>query len=134
MRTVATLRIIGDDLIPDEISKILGCEPSRATFKGQVIRGKTTGHERVARTGSWHIETDNRVPQDLNGQILEILGRLNPDMDVWAFLADRFRIDVFCGLFMASRSEGLTLSPQVLLALGARRIELDLCLYDPTDD
>jgi hypothetical protein len=62
---------------------------------------------------------------------MEIVGRLNPDPEVWASLASRFRLDLFCGLFMEKSSEGLTLSPEALLALGARKIELSLCLYDP---
>ena len=66
----------------------------------------------------------------LDGQIIEILGRLNKDPEVWASLAARFRMDLFCGLFMANSNEGLTLSPEALLALGTRHIELALCLYD----
>ena len=51
-------------------------------------------------------------------------------MTDWASLAGRFRMDLFCGLFMAKSSEGLTVSAEALLALGARGIELGLCLYD----
>ena len=69
-----------------------------------------------------------------DGQIMEIVGQLNQDPEVWASLAKRFRLDIFCGLFMAKRSEGLSLSPEALLALGTRQIELGLCLYDLTED
>lgn len=133
MTSVAALRIIGDDLVPEDITLILGCEPTSSAFKGQVIRGKKTGQERIARTGSWHVQAADRTPDDLNGQIMEILGRLNQDPEVWASLATRFRLDLFCGLFMAKSSEGLTLLPEALLALGTRQIELALCLYDPVE-
>jgi Domain of unknown function (DUF4279) len=131
MRSVASLRILGDDLVPDEVTQLLGCEPTQAWFKGQVLIGKNTGRERIVRTGAWCIEASECTPDDLNGQVFEILGRLNSDLDVWASLASRFRVDLFCGLFMSKSSEGFTLSPQALLALGSRRIEFDLCLYGP---
>ena len=45
-RTVAGLRIGGDDLIPSEITSLLGCEPSSEQTKGEVIVRK--GHKRIA--------------------------------------------------------------------------------------
>jgi len=131
MSSAAGLRIIGDDVVPEEITRVLRCEPTSTTVKGQVIRGKKTGQVRIARTGSWHLNVPDRMPDDLDGQIMEILGKLNPDPDIWASLASRFRMDIFCGLFMAKSSEGFDLSPEALLALGTRQIKLALCLYDP---
>jgi hypothetical protein len=133
MRSAAALRIIGDDLVPDEITRVLGCAPTSAETKGQVLRGKSAGRERVARSGSWRLEVADRTPDDLNGQIMEIVGRLNQDPEVWASLANRFRVDVFCGLFMAKSDEGFSLSPEALSVLGARRIELAVCLYAASD-
>jgi hypothetical protein len=131
MTSAASLRIIGDDLVPEEITRLLGCAPTRAEFKGQLVRGKSSARERIARTGRWSLETADRAPDDLNGQIMEIVSRLTPDLDVWNFLANRFQMDLFCGLFMAKSGEGFMLSPEALLALGSRRIELGLCLYGP---
>ena len=134
MKSAACLRIIGDDLSPEEITRVLGREATGAEHKGQVLRGKSSGRERIARSGSWRFEVADRTPDDLDGQIMEIVGQLNQDPEVWASLAKRFRLDIFCGLFMAKRSEGLSLSPEALLALGTRQIELGLCLYDLTED
>ena len=53
-------------LVPDEITRILRCEPTSAEFKGQVIRSKT-GRDRIARTGSWYLEVSHRTPDDLDG-------------------------------------------------------------------
>jgi len=60
MSSAAGLRIIGDDVVPEEITRVLGCEPTSTTVKGQVIRGKKTGQERIARTGSWHLDVPDR--------------------------------------------------------------------------
>jgi hypothetical protein len=39
-QSTAALRIKGDDLDPDEISRTLGCEPSYGFRKGQIDIGK----------------------------------------------------------------------------------------------
>src|SRR5258708_39458644 len=91
MKSAAALRILGDDLIPEEITRVLGREPTGAEHKGQVLGGKSTGRERIARSGSWRFEVADRTPDDLNGQIMEIVGQLNQDPEVWASLVKRFR-------------------------------------------
>ncbi|HEV2548113.1 MAG TPA: DUF4279 domain-containing protein [Stellaceae bacterium] len=134
MRFRVTLRIIGDALVPDEITHLLGCAPTRAQRKGDIIRGKTTGRERNALTGSWLLETEARDPADLDGQIAGILDRVTEDPDVWARLSQAFRIDFFCGLFMARANEGVALSPSTLAALGSRGIELAFDIYDAIEE
>ena len=101
--------------------------------KGDVISGKKTGRQRIARTGTWCLEVEERDAEDLNSQIAEILDRLNPDPDVWASLSSEFRMDLFCGLFMASGNDGVSLSPAALVALGSRGIELTSTMRTMTD-
>jgi Domain of unknown function (DUF4279) len=126
----AALRLVGDDLVPNEITGLLKCEPTTARLKGQVLVLKN-GREHTARTGSWILDASERKPDDLTGQIIEIMNKVNPDPDLWASLTGRFRVDMFCGLFMSKNYQGFTLSAQALLVLGARGIEFDLCLYGP---
>ncbi len=90
------------------------------------------GRETIAKIGSWVLSSEHRTPEDLDGQVAEILGKLTQDLDVWAQLARRFEIDVFCGLFMRESNEGMTLSAKTVLALGTRGIELGFDIYDPT--
>ena len=131
-QSVATLRIMGDDLDPTEITKALGCEPTEGQRKGDVLVGRDTGIERIAKFGKWHLDASDQEPEDLDGQISELLRRLTPSLDVWKFLGTRYRIDLFCGLFMQQTNEGLVLSPESLKALGERGIELGLDIYSPT--
>lgn len=133
-KTAACLRVTGDDLDPDEITHKLGKEPTGAERKGDIIRGKKTGRERVARSGGWRLVASDREPGDLDGQIREILGALTDDVSVWNQLASRFKIDLFCGLFMESGNEGESLSPESLRLLAARSIQLDLDIYGPVDE
>ena len=129
-KSAAALRIYGDDLIPDEVTKVLGCVPTSAERKGQIIRS-SSGRERTARTGGWDLTAPDSKPENLDQQVSWLLDQLTDDLSVWCALAERYRIDLFCGLFMHTSDEGLTLAPKTLVALGVRGIELGLCLYPP---
>ena len=127
--SVAGLRLLGDDLNPDEVSALLGATPTEARRKGDEIAGRH-GRVRIAKTGLWLFDATRCEPENLEGQIFELLGKLTNNLDVWANLNSRYKTDLFCGIFMGSSNDGLTLSPSALLALGERGIELDLDIYD----
>jgi hypothetical protein len=131
-RSVATLRISGDDLDPEEITKTLGCAPTAGQRKGDVLIGGETGIARTAKFGMWRLEASDREPEDLDGQVAELLSCLTQSMDAWRSIAARYRMDLFCGFFMRETNEGLTVSPEALAALGERGIELGLDIYSPT--
>src|SRR6476620_1018998 len=120
--TAAALRVMGEDLDPDEISRLLGGEPTFAQRKGDELIGRVTKRVRVAKSGMWSISVPDREPGDINGQITEILNPLSQDTGIWRDIADRYRIDLFCGLFMGSGNDGLSISAESLLALGSRGI------------
>jgi len=128
-----TLRFFGDDLLPDEISALLGAIPTASHHRGQELKGSQSGVVRIARTGSWRLSAPRREPEDLEAQIFEILDQLTGDLAIWKSLA-RFRPDLFCGLFMGSGNDGVSLSPRALLALGQRGIELGLDIYDAEEE
>jgi len=79
----------------------------------------------------WSLHAGECEPEDLDSQVQEILGDLTADLSVWADLAQRFEIDLFCGLFMKVANEGVLLAPATLMALGERGIALDLDIYAP---
>lgn len=130
-KSVATLRIFGDSLAPNEITNLLGCTPTFATTKGEVIR-HPSGRERISQRGSWMLEAPNCEPENLDQQASWLLSALTEDSDTWLYLNKIFKVDLFCGLFMGSSNEGFSLSPTTLLALGHRGIEIDFDVYDPS--
>jgi hypothetical protein len=62
-----------------------------------------------------------------------LLSKLTDDFNVWASIAERYKLDLFCGLFMQGSNEGLSISPKSLAALGLRQIELGLDIYGGDD-
>lgn len=128
-RSAATLRISGDDLNPQELSKLLGATPTLACVKGEPRR---PGGKVIARTGQWHLSAKDTETADIDAQVAEILMQLPADLDVWRSLATHYQIDLFCGWFMNESNEGVEIAAETLSALGSRGIKLDVDLYAPT--
>jgi hypothetical protein len=126
--SAASLRFFGDDLDPDEITALLGANPTVGVRKGAAWK-TSRGREIIARTGSWRLSVPRREPGDLDAQIAEILAVLSDDLSVWAKLTSRYSADFFCGLFLQEGNEGLTLNAETLKALGLRGLPLDLDIY-----
>jgi hypothetical protein len=131
------LRISGDDLVPDEITAKLGASPTHSHIKGEKgknIVGPKIGDERVASSGRWTLQAADREPEDIDGQVREILNQMTSDLSVWKLITQKYRVDLFCGLFLSDTDGGLTLSPESLVALGERGIEFGLCIYAGEED
>lgn len=132
--STAVLRVFGDDLDPDEISALLGSRPSSFARKGERLAIGTAGRVRILKTGRWSLNAVDSRPEGVEAQIFAILDRLTGDMDIWRSLSDRYQLDMFCGVFMDSGNDNLSLSSKALFALGQRGIELELDIYDPVDE
>lgn len=130
-KSVASLRIFGDSLVPSEITRLLGCEPTESTQKGEAIQSHSG--ERIAKHGSWRLHAPPCEPENLDHQVSWLLSRLSNDLEVWRSLGKEFKIDLFTGLFMGSSNEGFSLSPATMLALGNRGIEIGFDVYDPSE-
>jgi len=124
----ATLRISGDDLDPDEITKLLEFPPTVARRKGDVRLGKRSMNEYTARTGQWHLETP-RGEGDLDNHIRWILDALCSDLEVWGSIGKKYEIDLFCGLFLHEWNQGTGICSELMLGLGERGIDLSLDIY-----
>jgi len=133
-KSAAALHIAGDELIPEEITRLLGVAPTEAHFKGEKIVGRKTGRVRIAKTGMWKFKAPDHEPEDLNGQIHEIFSRMSNDLTVWRNITEKYHVDLFCGLFLKGGNEGLEISPQCLEALGSRGIMMGLDIYSGNDD
>jgi hypothetical protein len=129
-RAAASLRIAGKELAPDEITALLGSNPTHAQTKGQEILTKS-GRTRSPLFGQWRLHATVTEPENLESQVAELLGKLTTDLTVWRDLGSRFDIDLFCGWFMSGANEGVAIEPKTLLALGERGITLSLDIYGP---
>ena len=58
--SAAALRIMGEDLVPSEISEKVDCQPTYERVKGQISVAKITGRERKAKGGMWQLEASDQ--------------------------------------------------------------------------
>lgn len=130
-RSKALLRITGQTLNPDEVSVLLGCKGSTMYSKGDVR--KRAGREAERKFGHWSLRASQSEPECIDGQVMEILNKLNNNSEVWKQLANKYSIDMFCGIFMETSNEGMGISPKTLLELGSRGVMLVLDIYDGTE-
>jgi hypothetical protein len=128
----AALRITGDSLNPDAISRLLGCRPTLGHIKGQIEPSK--GKPTVRDTGYWHLDAAGQQPGNLDAHVAELLRRLNNDLSAWATLSAEYKIELFCVLFTREADEPVQASPGTLKALGDRGIKLGLRIYSPAEE
>jgi hypothetical protein len=130
---MATLRVIGDDLDPDEVTTILGCAPTYAQRRGQRIPTRSPSLPegfRVAKFGLWRLDATEAVPEDFEAQLAEILKKVTAEPEAWQDVSRRFRVELYCGWFMASGNDGIGISSDALRLLGERGIALHIDIYD----
>jgi hypothetical protein len=76
IRAFATLRFAGDALDPDEISRVVEEEPTRAYRKGQRFRPGPRSPEITGKTGVWYFSTKRKIPSKDLTDHLDALVRL----------------------------------------------------------
>ena len=132
-KSQVSLVINGDEIVPEEITQLLGYEPTKAFAKGDILVAPKTGRERVTRHGHWRLSAGIREPANLDEQITELIEKLTPNLDVWKELTSRFDIQLFASLSMIETNEGCEVSPESRRALSERHIELGLDIYANLD-
>jgi hypothetical protein len=133
-RSSATLRIFGDHLNREEITKTLGCEPTEDIQNGYKIEGRTR-ESKVLPTRTWQLQITDRAPAHIDDQIDELLNLTSADPAVWRELASKYDVDLFCGLFANGLSQqDLLISARSLLALGERGIDISFDIYLSDDN
>ncbi|MGY2051331.1 DUF4279 domain-containing protein [Methylobacterium sp. JK268] len=108
-KTHVSLRMAGDDLDPDDVTRPLDVRPTRCGRRGEISQGRS-GRPIVARTGIWILQADESYTGALDTRVVALLGRATGDLSIWTSLSQRFRCDVFCGHFMRDFNEGTELT------------------------
>ena len=131
-RSTISLRIFGPDLDPETITRQLGYPPTAAAKTGD-IRTNQRGETRVVREGFWRLESGESDTIPIEVKVHDLLGKLTDNSDTWHDIVRHYRVDLFCGLFMAVSNEGFTLSSSVSRLLAERQIAIGFDIYGPID-
>jgi Domain of unknown function (DUF4279) len=133
-RATLCLRVCGDDLDPDLVTRILGVVPSRSQRKGQPVLSSAGEPKRIARTGSWLLARPVSHDRTLDDEIESLLDSLPQTAQTWATLRERYRVDLICDVFVRGVNQGFELSPRVLELMGRFGISLGIDIFCEPDD
>jgi len=131
-KTRASLRIFGTDLLPEEITTLLGCSPSKSAKAGD-IDPRHKRETRIVKEGFWLLASDEGDDSCLEKKVETLLDKLTSDLDVWKQLTSKYKVDIFCGLFLNELNEGFDISPALLKKLGDRNLKIDFDIYSGYD-
>lgn len=123
------LGFMGDDLEPDELTRLLGATPTHAHRRGDMLPRPFTSQ---ATGGYWAISTE-RSTDDIEQQLTALFARLTSDICVWRDITTRYKADLFCGVFIASFGHGFSMSPALHRALADRNLLIIFDIYPEYD-
>lgn len=109
-------KVRGERVDKERIAQLLGCPSDQIKFR------------------HWSLRAPEKSEADLDWQVDWILARVTADLSVWKAVADEYRVDLFCGLYLERANRGVTLTPATLAALGARGIELGFDIYGSEEE
>jgi hypothetical protein len=122
------LRISGEALVPKEISKRLGCEPTRSFQKGDDLADSKKHPTRIATSGVWEVDMgeadwDEGDCNDLEGQIKSLFARMSSIASVWRTLQSEFDIELFIDIEV-DLAEEFILSREMIEEFASRGVQL----------
>ena len=118
------LCIYGKDLIPDEITSLLGCKPTHSHVTGDV-KGPLSP---PFTQGGWFLELRGDLPHDLDVMFGELLAKLPQDPNIWQGLSERYLVRVHFGVHTGQGCSVL-IGPLSIRLLALTRAELLVDIY-----
>lgn len=128
-------RIIGNNLIPQEITELLEIEPSNSHKRGDSNAGFTKKGKVVRyapfSSGLWSIKSRLTKSTSFEEHIMGVLELLEPVKDKIKELSCRgYKVDFFCGYFFSSEIQaGVSLDSNILKCISDLGANLEICMY-----
>lgn len=129
--TRVSLCIYGDDLVPEEISQLLGSVPTHAHRKGDPIKSRNPRALKTGtrKTGAWILRVAGKAPKEPEELTMALLNQLPEDDFVWAELSARHDIRLNYGLFIDAWNRGFDLSPELTARIARLRAGMGFDIY-----
>ena len=122
----ASLCIYGDELDPDQITRLLGLSPTHSHRRGDRLRPDGPPF----RTGAWLYKVDSDVAPDAPELALRhLLDRLPSDRVLWTQLGQRYDIRISFRIGFGGWNKGFALSARNIQRVAALGVCLDFDLY-----
>ena len=125
----ASFRILGDTLEPDEVSGILGLQPTRSGRRGE--RMSPSSSKTLLRKSVWILQTPLSDQAPLQDHLEWLLDTLEPKRDAIGEFTKQYETDFFCGFSSENGQGGCTFESSLLARLANLGVPLVLDLYPP---
>lgn len=125
-RVSVSLRVFGEELEPDEVSALLGHQPTRFHRKGDL---STQGGSSVEPTGAWILDSVLSEKAEIEEHVEALLSLISNDSDEWANLTQRFSASILCSVFLDQYNEGFELSPRLTQSMAERGLVIAFDIY-----
>lgn len=125
-----TLCIYAEDLDPQQVSNLLGCNPTHAARRGEV--DPRYPKRPPAPTGRWLLESPHELA--FGEKVAFLLDRTSAEEEQWHELAANHRVVLSIGLFLSSWNEGVEFPVPILKRLAARSWTVSLDIYSADSD
>ena len=130
-RVRASLRVFGDSLEPEEVSALLGHQPTRCHRKGDKCGPQGAS---IEPTGAWILDSRTSEKVEIEDHVESLLAIITSDHDEWASLTERFSASILCSVFLDQYNEGFELSPRLCKALANRGLVIAFDIYSGDPD
>jgi hypothetical protein len=124
-----TLGIHGEDLVPEEISRLLGLAPTSAHRRGDSRRSGSPWPQ-----GAWLLSVEARSPTGPEELVHLLLARLPTDEALWSDLRTRFRLQLSFGIFTERWNRGFELSASAIQRINLLQAGVGFDIYADLED
>ena len=131
-RVRVSLRVFGDSLEPEEVSALLGRDPTRCHRKGDPMGGEVGSA--VEPTGAWILDSSLSERSEIEDHVESLLASVSNDSDEWAQLTSLYSASILCSAFLDQYNEGFELSPRVAQSLAERGLVVAFDIYSGDAD
>ena len=124
--------IRADDLVPEDITRLLRAAPTRTQTKGLPLSGRAGAP--IAKFGFWALsltaqETDE---WDVSEAIRLLISRFSAQPGVWKSIPEGGNVLLNIGLHLEGANKGFSLPADVSQFVADRNIEIEFDIYDRT--
>jgi hypothetical protein len=125
-----TLGIYGEGLNPDEVSRILKCQPTKAHRCGE--HPHSNPRYSAYKKGSWLLNLKGFAPTTADELIDDIMSQVSTDVQIWQELSLTHEIRVRISVHMNGWNKGFDLSLRTIQRISDLKasIVFDIYAYD----
>ena len=121
-----TLYVHGEDLDPEEITRLLGTRPDESHKRGEPRYAWRSDQEWPS--GHWAIDIRSGAPDEIRTAIGEVLDRVN-NPDALRELTPRYTVRLSVGVFLDAPNRGFDLPASLVERIAKSGIELSFDIY-----